>query len=69
MTDIPCPEDRIFGLVQEHEMVMAFHSSRTDQILDDLRSSESYSGHCLKPFLRWSVIFAPDMEPRGTELD
>lgn len=67
--DLPCMGDRMFGLVQEQEMLVAFHHSRTNQIVEGLRATESFSGHPFKPFLRWPVIFAPDMEPRRTELD
>jgi len=67
--DLPCVGDRTFGLVQEQEMVLAFHESRTEQIVDGLKETEGFSSHPFKPFLRWPVIFAPDMEPRRTELD
>lgn len=67
--DLPCVGDRTFGLVQEHEMLIAFHESRTEQIVDGLKETEGFSSHPFKPFLRWPVIFAPDMEPRRTELD
>ncbi|HTY46833.1 MAG TPA: DUF169 domain-containing protein [Methanomassiliicoccales archaeon] len=67
--DIPCIGDRMFGLVQEQEMIVAFHESRTEQIVDGLRETEDFSGHPFKPFLRWPVVFAPDMEPRRTELE
>ncbi len=67
--DIPCVGDRRFGLVQEQEMLVAFHSSRTEQILDGLQATEGSASHPFKPFVQWQVIFPPDLEPRRTELD
>jgi len=67
--DLPCIGDRMFGLVQEQEMLATFHHSRTEQLLEGLRRTETFSGHPFKPFLRWPVIFAPDMEPRRTEME
>jgi uncharacterized protein (DUF169 family) len=69
VVDLPCMGDRMFGLVQEQEMLVAFHHSRVEQIVAGLRATESFSSHPFKPFLRWQVIFAPDMEPRRTELE
>jgi uncharacterized protein (DUF169 family) len=69
VVDLPCMGDRMFGLVQEQEMLVAFHHSRVGQIVEGLRATESFSSHPFKPFLRWQVIFAPDMEPRRTELE
>ncbi len=69
IVDLPCMGDRMFGMVQEQEMLVAFHRSRSEQILEGLRATESFSAHPFKPFLRWQVIFAPDMEPRRPELD
>jgi len=67
--DLPCVGDRTFGLVQEQEMLVAFHESRLEQIVEGLRETEDFSSHPFRPFLRWPVIFAPDMEPRRTELE
>ena len=69
VVDLPCVGDRMFGLVQEQEMLVAFHHSRAEQLVEGLRATESFSSHPFKPFLRWQVIFAPDMEPRRTELE
>ena len=66
--DIPCVGDRRFGLVQEQEMLVAFHTSRTEQILEGLRATEGSSSHPFKPFVQWQAIFPPDTEPRRTEL-
>ena len=66
--DIPCVGDRRFGLVQEQEMLVAFHASRMEQILEDLQATEGFSSHPFKPFVQWQVIFPPDTEPRRTEL-
>lgn len=69
VVDLPCVGDRMFGLVQEQEMLVAFHHTRAEQITEGLRETDSFSGHPFKPFLRWPVVFAPDMEPRRTELE
>ncbi len=68
VVDLPCVGDRRFGLVQEQEMLVAFHASRTEQILEGLRATEGFSSHPFKPFVQWQVIFPPDTEPRRTEL-
>lgn len=67
--DLPCVGDRTYGMVQEQEMIVAFPASRVDQIMTGIRGSEGFSSHPYKPFLRWPVIFFPDMEPRNTELE
>jgi len=67
--DLPCVGDRTYGLVQEQEMIVAFHASKVEQILTGISGSEGFSSHPYKPFLRWPIIFYPDMEPRRTELD
>lgn len=67
--DLPCVGDRTYGMVQEQEMIVAFHSSRIEQVMVGIQGSEGFSSHPYKPFLRWPVIFFPDMEPRRTELD
>lgn len=69
VVDLPCMGDRMFGLVQEQEMLVAFHESRSEQIVEGLRGTDSFSSHPFRPFLSWQVIFAPDMEPRRTELE
>ncbi len=68
VVDIPCIGDRRYGLVQDQEMLVAFHASRTEQILEGLRATEGFSSHPFRPFVQWQVIFPPDMEPRRTEL-
>jgi uncharacterized protein (DUF169 family) len=68
VVDIPCIGDRRYGLVQDQEMLVAFHVSRTEQLLEGLRATDSFSSHPFRPFVQWQVIFPPDMEPRRTEL-
>jgi uncharacterized protein (DUF169 family) len=69
VVDIPCIGDRRYGLVQDQEMLAAFHVSRMEQILEGLRATEGFASHPFRPFVQWQVIFPPDMEPRRTELD
>lgn len=68
VVDVPCVGDRRFGMVQDQEMLVAFHASRMEQILEGLRATEGFASHPFKPFVQWHVIFPPDMEPRRTEL-
>ncbi len=67
--DIPCMGDRTYGLVQEQELVMVFPASRMSDLLIGLRNTEFIAPYPFRPFLRWSVIFPPQFEPRPEELD
>jgi uncharacterized protein (DUF169 family) len=67
--DMPCMGDRAYGLVQEFEVVVVFPGSRIDELMEGLRNTEGVASYPYKPFLRWSAIFPPSMEPRDVELD
>jgi len=67
--DVPCMGDRAYGLVQEHEVVVAFPASRIDELMDGLRCTEGVASYPYTPFLRWSVMLPPSMEPRDAELE
>lgn len=67
--DVPCMGDRAYGLVQEFEVVVVFPASRIDELMEGLRNTEGVASYPYKPFLRWSAIFPPSMEPRDLELD
>ncbi len=69
VVDIPCIGDRAFGLAGENDMIVAFPPSKTDQLLEGLRATERSASYPFKPFLRWPVLFPPEMEPRRPELD
>jgi uncharacterized protein (DUF169 family) len=67
--DIPCVGDRVWGLVPDDQLVMAFSPKIFDQLLKGMRATDSFSTHPFRPFLNWPVLFPPEMEPRGRELE
>lgn len=67
--DIPCVGDRTWGLVPEDQLVMAFSPKIFDELLKGMRATDSFSAHPFRPFLNWPVLFPPEMEPRGRELE
>ena len=69
VVDIPCIGDRAFGLAGENDIIVAFPPSKTDQLIDGLKATERSASYPFKPFMRWPVIFPPEMEPRRPELE
>jgi uncharacterized protein (DUF169 family) len=67
--DIPCIGDRAFGLAGENDVIMAFPPSRLDQLLEGLRATDRSASYPFRPFMRWPVVFPPEMEPRRPELE
>lgn len=67
--DIPCMGDRAYGLVQDHELVVAFPASRLAELVEGLKATESVARYPFRPFLQWPAIFPPSFEPRPKELD
>jgi len=67
--DIPCVGDRTWGLVPDDQLVMGFSPRIFDQLLKGMRATDSFSAHPFRPFLNWPVLFPPEMEPRGKELE
>jgi len=67
--DIPCVGDRTWGLVPDDQLVMVFSPSIFDEVLQGMRATDGFAAHPFRPFLNWPVLFPPDMEPRGKELD
>jgi len=67
--DIPCVGDRMWGLVPDDQLVMAFSPRIMDELLDGMKATDAFSAHPFRPFLNWPVLFPPDMEPRGRELE
>lgn len=67
--DIPCVGDRTWGLVPDQELVMAFSPKAFAEVLEGMSATDRFATHPFRPFLNWSVIFPPDMEPRPKELD
>ncbi|NLK26346.1 MAG: DUF169 domain-containing protein [Euryarchaeota archaeon] len=67
--DIPCMGDRTYGLVQEHELLMAFPASKLPELIEGVKMTESVAAYPYGPFLRWPVIFPPNFETRLSELD
>jgi uncharacterized protein (DUF169 family) len=69
VVDIPCVGDRAFGLAGENDLIVAFPPSKIDQLVEGLRGTERSAPYPFKPFMRWPVLFPPEMEPRRPELD
>ncbi|MBI0583323.1 MAG: DUF169 domain-containing protein [Methanomassiliicoccus sp.] len=67
--DMPCMGDRAYGLVQEFEVVVVFPASRIDELMEGMRNTEGAASYPYMPFLRWSTLFPPSMEPRGGDLE
>jgi uncharacterized protein (DUF169 family) len=67
--DIPCMGDRAYGLVQEFEVVIIFPASRIDELMEGLRNTEPVASYPYKPFLKWTTIFPPAMEPRENDTE
>ena len=56
--DVPCIGDRAYGMVQEHELVMAFPASRLEELVRGLRPPTRWPP-ILRPFTRWPAIMPP----------
>jgi uncharacterized protein (DUF169 family) len=69
VVDIPCIGDRAFGLAGENDVIVAFPPSKMEQLIEGLEGTERSASYPFSPFLRWQVVFPPEMEPRRTELD
>ena len=67
--DIPCVGDRTWGLVPDQELVVAISPNIFGEVLEGMKATDRFAAHPFRPFLNWSVIFTPDMEPRPKELD
>jgi len=67
--DIPCVGDRTWGLVPDQELVVAISPKIFGEVLEGMKATDKFAAHPFRPFLNWSVIFPPDMEPRLKELD
>ena len=69
VVDLPCIGDRAFGLAGENDMIVAFPPSRVDQLLEGLKETEPSASYPFRPFMRWPVLFPPEMEPRRPEVE
>lgn len=67
--DIPCVGDRTWGLVPDQELVVAISPKIFGEVLEGMKATDRFAAHPFRPFLNWSVIFPPDMEPRPKELE
>jgi uncharacterized protein (DUF169 family) len=67
--DVPCIGDRAYGMVQEHELVMAFPASRLEELVQGLEATDKVASYPYGPFTRWPAIMPPSFEPRFSELD
>jgi uncharacterized protein (DUF169 family) len=67
--DVPCVGDRTWGLVPDQELVVVISPEIFGEVLEGMKATDKFASHPFRPFLDWSVIFPPDMEPRQKELD
>ncbi|MCE5296883.1 MAG: DUF169 domain-containing protein [Euryarchaeota archaeon] len=67
--EIPCVGDRMYGLVQDDELVVVVPASRTRQILDGMKGTDAFAPYPFTPFLWWPALFPPEFEPTRSELD
>lgn len=67
--DIPCVGDRTWGLVTDQELVVAISPKVFSEVLEGMKATDRFARHPFRPFLNWSVIFPPDMEPLPKELE
>lgn len=67
--DIPCVGDRTWGLVPDQELVVVISPKVFGEVLEGMKATDRFASHPFRPFLNWSVIFPPEMEPRSKELD
>ncbi len=67
--DIPCLGDRTYGLVQDHELLVALPATMLGKLMEGLRATERVASYPCSPFLRWSAIYPPQFEPRSSELE
>ena len=67
--DIPCVGNRTYGLVPDEQLVMVFSPAVFNDVLRGMKATDRFAAHPFRPFLNWPVLFPPDMEPRGKELD
>jgi uncharacterized protein (DUF169 family) len=67
--DIPCVGDRMWGLVPDDQLVMVLSPRVLEGLLDGMKATDDFSAHPFRPFLNWPVLFPPEMEPRGRELE
>lgn len=66
--DLPCVGDRLYGIVQEQEMVVVISASELDHLLQGIDATQKSASHPYKPFLRWPVVLPSEMEPRRSEI-
>ncbi len=66
--DMPCMGDRAYGMVQEHELVMALPARRLEELVQGLKATDKAASYPYGPFTRWPVIMPPAFEPRFYEL-
>lgn len=67
--DVPCIGDRTYGMVQEHELVVAFPAHRLKELVRGLEATDKVASYPYGSFTRWNAILPPSFEPRFTELD
>ncbi|NWG09288.1 MAG: DUF169 domain-containing protein [Nitrososphaerales archaeon] len=54
--EIPCIGDRVFGYVQDHEMVFSFPAEFAEQLIEGLKATERSASYPYNPFLERFII-------------
>ncbi|OPY33189.1 MAG: hypothetical protein A4E32_00863 [Methanomassiliicoccales archaeon PtaU1.Bin124] len=67
--EVPCAGDRMWGLVQDDELVMVIPIGRLSQIVEGIKVTDAFSPYPFRPFLRWPALFPPEFEPTRSELE
>ncbi|MEM3383685.1 MAG: DUF169 domain-containing protein [Nitrososphaerales archaeon] len=54
--EIPCIGDRVFGYVQEHEMIFSFPAEFAEQLVEGLKATEQVASYPYHPYLDRFII-------------
>ncbi|NLI73633.1 MAG: DUF169 domain-containing protein, partial [Euryarchaeota archaeon] len=57
--DIPCMGDRVYGMVNENELIMAFPINRLDELVQGLQATDKIAPYPFSPFTRWTLVAPP----------
>lgn len=66
--DIPCVGDRVFGYVQDHEMIFSFPAEFAEQLLEGLKATEQVASYPYHPYLERFIIM-PDVKWETSQED
>lgn len=54
--EIPCIGDRVFGYVQDHEMIFSFPAEFAEQLIEGLKSTEQVASYPYHPYLEKFIV-------------